>query len=193
MTSGLIDRVSRHSRAMIESDYLLDQERDCPLLVGCYDLLSRICVHLKRSSSNDNCSSCPSSSSVDTSETSSGATCNSEPSTAQAHMLSLLSSSEAAGVVGALYAAIALTSASSSMSFSSSSGNTGGATGQRGGSSASPTPSHQQAGPSAPAKSLAWKGLKLLRSIAELDLQKLQVRSHKAITASYGSSSKGNA
>ncbi|XP_003424996.1 S phase cyclin A-associated protein in the endoplasmic reticulum [Nasonia vitripennis] len=171
MTSGLIDRVSRHSRAMIESDYLLDQERDCLLLVGCYDLLFRICVHLKRSG-NDNNGSLPSS--ADTSETSTSATCNSEPSTAQAHLLNLLGSSEAAGVVGALYAAIALTSASSSMSFSSSSGNTCSAAGQRGGSSGSPTPSHQQAGPSATAKSLAWKGLKLLRSIAELDLQKLQ-------------------
>lgn len=169
MTSGLIDRVSRHSRAMIESDFLLDQERDCPLLVGCYDLLARICAHLKRSPSSGDSTA----SSADTSETNISCA-TSEPSTAQAHLLSLLSSSEAAGVVGALYAAIALTSSVTVGSSAGTTGPGGGAAAQRGASSASPTPS-SQAGPSSAVKSLAWRGLKLLRNIAELDLQRVQV------------------
>ncbi|KAJ8667445.1 hypothetical protein QAD02_009108, partial [Eretmocerus hayati] len=168
MTSGLIDRICRHSRAMIETDYLVEQERDCPLLVASYDLLYRICINLKRTNTHHH-----SSQSVhDVSSIASGETCesnnsssvtivttngnngNSEPSSAQAHLLTLLSATEGAGVVGALYAAVALTSA----------------TNQKGGSS--PTPS--QSGLSNAAKSLTWRGLRLLRSIAELDLNKLQ-------------------
>lgn len=158
MTNGLIDRISRHSQALIESDYLLDQDHDCPLLVASYDLLSRLCVQLKRvtvvsPSSHDN-------SSVASGEMSenSSATTVIEPSSAQAHLLSLLGSTEAAGVVGALYAAIALPSSTS----------------QRAGtSSTSPTPN--QMAPSTASRNLAWRGLGLLRNVAELDLQKLQV------------------
>lgn len=151
MTSGLIERVGRHSRAMIESDYLLDQEREFPLLVASYDLLSRICTHLKlRASSPSN-----NNQSLDGSSVASGETSESnnpvEPSSAQAHLLSLLSTTEAAGVVGALYVVTALAN-------------------QKNGSS-SPTPS----GPSIAAKNLVCRGLKLLRNLAELDLPKLQV------------------
>lgn len=159
MTSGLIERISRHSRAMIESDYLLDQDREFPLLVASYDLLSRICTHLNQR--NNNFSSPNNNQSLDGSSVASGETTesnnpvvSSEPSSAQAHLLSLLSSTEAAGVVGALYVVIAVANQK----------NPGGAS--------SPTPS----GPSNAAKNLICKGLRLLRNLAELDLPKLQVR-----------------
>ena len=150
MTSGLIERLSRHSRAMIESDYLVEQDRESPLLIAAYEFLAKLCLQIRHKCQssgsflvNDGCS-------VASGETSAeSTTCNSEPSTTKAHLISLLSNSEAAGVVGAMYAAVALG-------------------GQK--SSSSPVPGQMLA-----AKMLAWKGLKLLRNVAELDLQKLQV------------------
>ena len=159
MTSGLIERVSRHSRASIESDFWLEQDRESPLLVSSYDLLSRICVHLRRQLVD-----VPSPDSPDSSATTTTTT-ELSPPTARAHLLSLLGASEAAGVVGALYAAIALPGGSS--------GSASGSTGQQK-TAASPTPS--QPGLTAPVKSLAVKGLALLRNLAELDLPTLQVR-----------------
>lgn len=138
---GLVDRVSRHSRALIETDFFLDQERDSTLLLASYDLMSRICCHLKRVFKQDEI-------------THSGENNSSEQSAAENHLLSCLVSTEAAGVIGSLYAAIALTSQN-----------------QKG---SSPTPN--QIGPLPPTKALASQGLKLLRSIAELDLTKLQVK-----------------
>lgn len=139
---GLVDRISRHSRALIETDFFLDQDRDSPLLLASYDLLSRICCHLKRVGNQE-------------AVTHHGENGNnsSEQSAAEAHLLSSLSSTEAAGALGALYAAIALNSQNNKGS--------------------SPTP--QQAGQSSSAKNLASRGLRLLRSIAELDQRKLQV------------------
>ncbi|XP_051173841.1 S phase cyclin A-associated protein in the endoplasmic reticulum [Leptopilina boulardi] len=136
---GLVDRVSRHSRALIETDFFLDQERDSTLLLASYDLMSRICCHLKRVFKQDEI-------------THSGENNSSEQSAAENHLISCLVSTEAAGVIGSLYAAIALTSQN-----------------QKG---SSPTPN--QIGPLPPTKALASQGLKLLRSIAELDLTKLQ-------------------
>lgn len=140
---GLVDRVSRHSRALIETDFFLDQERDSPLLLASYDLMSRICCHLKRVGKQEEL--------IHYSGENNGN--SSEQSAAEAHLISSLVSTEAAGAVGSLYAAIALTSQN-----------------QKG---SSPTPN--QIGPSSSTKALATQGLKLLRSIAELDLAKLQV------------------
>lgn len=139
---GLVDRVSRHSRALIETDFFLDQERDSPLLLASYDLMSRICCHLKRVGKQEEL--------IHYSGENNGN--SSEQSAAEAHLISSLVSTEAAGAVGSLYAAIALTSQN-----------------QKG---SSPTPN--QIGPSSSTKALATQGLKLLRSIAELDLAKLQ-------------------
>ncbi|XP_033215642.1 S phase cyclin A-associated protein in the endoplasmic reticulum isoform X2 [Belonocnema kinseyi] len=138
---GLVDRISRHSRALIETDFFLDQDRDSPLLLASYDLLSRICCHLKRVGNQE-------------AVTHHGENGNnsSEQSVAEAHLLSSLSLTEAAGALGALYAAIALASQNNKGS--------------------SPTP--QQAGQTSSAKNLAIRGLRLLRSIAELDQRKLQ-------------------
>ncbi|XP_058809085.1 S phase cyclin A-associated protein in the endoplasmic reticulum isoform X1 [Phymastichus coffea] len=157
MTSGLVERVSRHSRAMIESDFLLEPERECPLLTASYDLLSRVCAHLRRA---PGATAVPThdGSSVASNEAASegnGAAASqpcAEPSSAQAHLLGLLSSTEAAGVIGALYASVALAALAKPATSPSS-------------------PVQPQGGP---AKSLASKGLKLLRCMAELDLQKLQ-------------------
>lgn len=161
MTSGLIERVSRHSRAMIESDFLLEQDRDCPLLVASYDLLSRICTHLRRSASQSTIihdgSSIASGETTSESTNNNQTTMNIEPSSAQAHLLSLLSSTEAAGVIGALYSSIALSSPKNNAT----------------------SPTQCQSGA---VKNLAAKGLRLLRCVAELDLQKLQVSIYISIT-----------
>ncbi|XP_014222785.1 S phase cyclin A-associated protein in the endoplasmic reticulum isoform X1 [Trichogramma pretiosum] len=188
MTSGFIERVSRHSRAMIELDYLIEQDRDCPLICGAYDLLARICYQLRQgqlqnSSNNHQQHSSSSRSSAggapsnDASSTASGETTSNmsnndgsgnqqaESSTIRAHFLSLMSSSEAAGALGAMYAAVALSSACQPKGSASSSGSVGVAATS---TSSSPVPTANSA------KNLALKGLTLLRHLAELDLHKLQ-------------------
>lgn len=149
MMGGLIERVHRHSQALIETDYFLEQEKEAAILVSAYDLLCRICYFLKRA----NCSETTTNGEVTSNGNNNNA--NGEQSTTEAHLLGYLFSTEAAGAIGTLYAAIALTSQS-----------------QKG---ALPTPN--QIGPSTPARLLAARALKLLRMIAELDLNKLQVKS----------------
>lgn len=163
MTSGLIERLSRHSRALIESDYLLqmDQDRDCSLLINSYDLLGRIGNQLKRPNVGQTITTItPDTEGIEQSS-----------SVARAHFLNQLETSEAAGSIGSLYATVALTN-SSTTATGSCSNNSQKLTGS---SSNSPTPS-QQFGLSINARALTYSGLKLLRSIAELDLNKFQVR-----------------
>lgn len=135
-----MDRVSRHSQALIETDFFLDQEHESPLLVSSFDLLARICGHLKRSVDQDN---------VSVHGEGGG---NAEQTSSEAHLLSTLSATEASGAIGALYAAVALTPQN-----------------QKG---ASPTPNQTF---TTAVRTLAGRGLKLLKSIAELDLRTLQV------------------
>lgn len=91
-----MDRVSRHSRALIETDFFLDQEHESLLLVSSFDLLARICGHLKRSVDQDNVSV-------------HGEGNNVEQTSNESHLLSTLSATEASGAIGALYAAVAFT------------------------------------------------------------------------------------
>lgn len=143
VAGGLVDRVSRHSQALIETDFLLDQERESPLLVSSYDLLARLCRHLRRSADRQ-----------DNAGGGGGGGGEEQTSSSESHLLSSLSATEASGAIGALYAAVALTPQN-----------------QKG---SSPTPGQTLA---TPARNLASRGLKLLRSIAELDLRTLQVGS----------------
>ena len=144
VTGGLVDRISRHVRALIETDFFLEPERESPLLLASYDLLGRIVSHLKRvTPENGQSSICNGNESIVMEQT----------TTAESHLLSSLASSEAAGAIGALYAIFALTSHTQKCS--------------------SPTPN--QSGTSSFAKILAVKTLRLLRTIAELDLRTLQV------------------
>lgn len=142
VAGGLVDRVSRHSRALIETDFFLDQEHESPLLVSSFDLLARICGHLKRSVDQDSVN-----------VHGEGGSSNVEQTSNESHLLSTLSATEASGAIGALYAAVALTPPN-----------------QKG---TSPTPNHTFA---TPVRTLANHGLRLLKSIAELDLRILQVR-----------------
>ncbi|XP_018304475.1 S phase cyclin A-associated protein in the endoplasmic reticulum [Mycetomoellerius zeteki] len=139
VAGSLVDRVSRHSRALIETDFFLDQEHESPLLVSSYDLLARICSHLRRSVDQDTVSV--------HGESSSGV----EQTSNESHLLSTLSTTEASSAIGALYAAVAYTPQN-----------------QKG---ASPTPNQTF---TAAVRTLASHGLKLLKSIAELDLRTLQ-------------------
>lgn len=142
VAGGLVDRVSRHSRALIETDFFVDQDHESPLLISSYDLLFRICSHLKKSTdqeagnvyeNNNNNNSI-------------------EQTSVESHLLSILSSTEAAGAIGALYAAVALTPQN-----------------QKG---SSPTPN--QTTMSQSTRFLIVRCLRLLKSIAGLNLQKLQ-------------------
>lgn len=135
-----MDRVSRHSQALIETDFFLDQEHESPLLVSSYDLLARICIHLRRSVDQDTVNV--------HGEGSSGV----EQTSNESHLLSTLSTTEASSAIGALYAAVAYTPQN-----------------QKG---ASPTPNQTF---TTAVRILASRGLKLLKSIAELDLRTLQV------------------
>ncbi|XP_008554539.1 S phase cyclin A-associated protein in the endoplasmic reticulum [Microplitis demolitor] len=137
VTGGLVDRVTRHNRALIESDYLLDQEHESPLLLASYDLLHRLTCHLKRVNSNN--------------DNSNSVNHESEQSTAESHLLGCLETTEAAGAIGCLYATFALAHQKC----------------------ASPTPG-QTSCSSSSAKLLASRTLKLLKSIAQVDLQTLQ-------------------
>jgi len=144
VAGGLVDRVSRHSRALIETDFFLDQEHESPLLVSSYDLIARICGHLRRSADQD---------SVNGEGGGGGGGSNVEQTSNESHLLSTLSATEASGAIGALYAAVAFTPQN-----------------QKGG--ASPTPNHTF---TTSVRTLASRGLKLLKSIAKLDLRTLQV------------------
>lgn len=136
-----MDRVSRHSWALIETDFFLDQEHESPLLVASYDLLARICSHLRRSVDQDAVSvHGESGSSV-------------EHTSNESHLLSTLSTTEASSAISVLYAAVAYTPQNQK--------------------STSPTPSQTF---TIAVRTLATYGLKLLKSIAELDLRTLQVR-----------------
>lgn len=143
VAGGLVDRVSSHSRALIETDFFLDQEHESPLLVSSYDLIARICGHLRRSVDQD---------SVNVHGEGGGGN-NVEQTSNESHLLSTLSSSEASGAIGALYAAVAFTPQN-----------------QKGGTS--PTPNHTF---TTAVRMLASRGLKLLKSVAQLDLRTLQV------------------
>lgn len=145
VAGGLVDRVSRHSRALIETDFFLDQEHESPLLVSSYDLIARICGHLRRSTDQD---------SVNVHGEGGGGGSNVEQTSNESHLLSTLSATEASGAIGALYAAVAFTQNQN----------------QKGGTS--PTPNHTF---TTAVRMLASRGLKLLKSIAELDLRTLQV------------------
>lgn len=138
-----MDRVSHHSRALIETDFFLDQEHESPMLVSSYDLLARICSHLRRSVDQDTVS-------VHGEGGSGGGV---EQTSNESHLLSTLSTTEASSAIGALYAAVAYTPQN-----------------QKG---ASPTPNQTF---TTAVRTLASRGLKLLKSIAELDLRTLQVR-----------------
>ncbi|XP_034948726.1 S phase cyclin A-associated protein in the endoplasmic reticulum [Chelonus insularis] len=94
VTGGLIDRITRHNRALIEADYLLDQDHESPLLLASYDLLHRLTYHQRRLNSHEN------SNPISHSE--------SEQTNAESHLLGCLESTEAAGAVGCLYATFAL-------------------------------------------------------------------------------------
>ncbi|XP_015603635.1 S phase cyclin A-associated protein in the endoplasmic reticulum [Cephus cinctus] len=133
VSGGMVERVHGHSRAAVETDYLLDQDHESSLLNSSYELLSRFCIQLK----------------ADNLHAEAGA---SEQTSSRVHLLGSLSSTEAAGAVGALYAVLALTGQN-----------------QKG---VSPIPS--QTGPGSPARILASRGLTLLRTMAELDLDKVQ-------------------
>ncbi|XP_063980963.1 S phase cyclin A-associated protein in the endoplasmic reticulum isoform X1 [Diachasmimorpha longicaudata] len=90
VTGGLIDRISRHNQALIETDFFLDMEHESQLLLASYDLLHRLCIHSKRTHGNSN------------------STHDTEQTTVDSHLLGCLQSSEAAGSVGCLYATFAL-------------------------------------------------------------------------------------
>ncbi|XP_017883269.1 S phase cyclin A-associated protein in the endoplasmic reticulum [Ceratina calcarata] len=139
VAGGMVDRVFRHSHALIETDFFLDQDHESPVLSSAYDLLYRICCHLKKSTDQE--------SAVHESNN------NVEQTNVESHLLSTLSSTEAAGAIGALYAAVALPPTSQNQKGSS------------------PTPNQTV---SQSTRILIVRSLRLLKSIAGLNLQKLQ-------------------
>ncbi|CAK9811176.1 S phase cyclin A-associated protein in the endoplasmic reticulum [Anthophora plagiata] len=139
IAGGLVDRVIRHSRALIETDFFVDQDHESPVLLSSYDLLYRICCHLKKSMDQETGSVHENSNNV-------------EQTSFESHLLSTLCSTEAAGAIGALYTAIALTPQN-----------------QKG---SSPTPNQTTLSQST--RILVVRSLRLLKSIAGLNLQKLQ-------------------
>lgn len=136
-----MDRVSRHSRALIETDFFIEQDYESPLLISAYDLLFRICCHLRKSTDQEI---------GNVHENNNNSV---EQTSVESHLLSTLTSTEAAGAIGALYAAVALTPQN-----------------QKG---ASPTPN--QSTMSQSTRILVVRSLRLLRSIAGLNLLRLQV------------------
>ncbi|XP_054009571.1 S phase cyclin A-associated protein in the endoplasmic reticulum isoform X2 [Hylaeus anthracinus] len=139
VAGGLVDRVSRHSRALIEAEFFVDQDHESPLLISSYDLLFRICSHLKKPPDQESGSVHENNNSV-------------EQTIVESHLLATLSSTEAAGAIGALYAAVALTPQN-----------------QKG---SSPTPNQTTMPQST--RVLIVKCLRLLKSIAGLNLLRLQ-------------------
>lgn len=140
-----MDRVARHSRALIETDFFIDQDHESLLLISSYNLIFRICWHLRKSTDQEI-------GSIHENGTNNN---NVEQTSVESHLLSTLSSTEAAGAIGALYAAAALT-----------------AQNQKG---SSPTPN--QTTMSQSTRTLIVRSLRLLKSIAGLNLQRLQVSS----------------
>ncbi|XP_011298374.1 S phase cyclin A-associated protein in the endoplasmic reticulum isoform X1 [Fopius arisanus] len=132
VTGGLIERITRHHRALIETDFFLDQEHESQIILSSYDLLHRLCIHLKRNQDYSNSNH------------------ESEQITVDSHLLGCLLASEAAGTVGCLYATFALPHQKCS----------------------SPTPGQSQF--TSYGRLLALRGLKLLRTIGQVDLQTLQ-------------------
>ncbi|XP_012144085.1 short spindle 3 isoform X2 [Megachile rotundata] len=139
VAGGLVDRIYRHSRALIETDFFVDQDHESPVLISAYDLLFRICCHLKKSTDQEIGNVHENNNNV-------------EQTSVESHLLSTLSMTEAAGAIGALYAAVALTPQN-----------------QKG---SSPTP--HQTTMSQSTRILVVRSLRLLKSIAGLNLQKLQ-------------------
>ncbi|KOX69094.1 S phase cyclin A-associated protein in the endoplasmic reticulum [Melipona quadrifasciata] len=140
VAGGLIDRVFRHSRALIETDFFVDQDHESPVLLSSYDLLYRICCHLKKSTDQE------------AGSVHEGNNNNVEQTNVESHILSTLASTEAAGAIGALYAAVTLTPQN-----------------QKG---SSPTPN--QITVSQSMRILIVRSLRLLKSTAGLNIQKLQ-------------------
>ncbi|XP_076294606.1 short spindle 3 isoform X3 [Lasioglossum baleicum] len=145
VAGGLVDRVSRHSRALVETDFFVDQDHESPLLMSSYDLLFRMCCHLKKSTDQET-------SSVLENNNNNNNGNNVEQTSVESHLLSTLSSTEVAGAIGALYAAVALVPQN-----------------QKG---SSPTPNQTTMTQST--RILVVRCLRLLKSIAELNLQRLQ-------------------
>ncbi|KAG7198876.1 hypothetical protein KM043_015702 [Ampulex compressa] len=144
VAGGLIESVSRHKRALIETDFFLDQEHESLLLVSSFELLSRICKTLGKNGDQEN--------SVQQRGIHTESN-NIDQTSSKSHLLSSFLSTEAAGTIGALYAAVALTPQNQKAS--------------------SPTPN--QTTLTATTRTLVVRGVTLLRSIAELDLDTLQL------------------
>ncbi|XP_033332694.2 short spindle 3 isoform X1 [Megalopta genalis] len=144
VAGGLIDRVSRHSRALVETDFFVDQDHESPLVISSYDLIFRMCCHLKKSTDQD-AGSVPENNNNNNNS-------NVEQTSVESHLLSTLSSTEVAGAIGALYAAVALIPQN-----------------QKG---SSPTPNQTTMTQST--RILVVRCIRLLKSIAELNLQRLQ-------------------
>ncbi|KAK0168683.1 hypothetical protein PV327_002459 [Microctonus hyperodae] len=94
VTGGLIERVSRHCGALIETDFFLDHEHESSLLLASYDLLYRLGCHIKQISIHNN-SNLTSRNEV-------------EQTNVESHFIGSLEMSEVAGAVGCLYATFAL-------------------------------------------------------------------------------------
>ncbi|XP_043514347.1 S phase cyclin A-associated protein in the endoplasmic reticulum-like isoform X2 [Frieseomelitta varia] len=118
----------------------MDQDHESPVLLSSYDLLCRICCHLKKSTDQE------------AGSVHEGNNNNVEQTNVESHILSTLASTEAAGAIGALYAAVALTPQN-----------------QKG---SSPTPN--QITVSQSMRILIVRSLRLLKSTAGLNIQKLQ-------------------
>ncbi|KZC12043.1 PREDICTED: S phase cyclin A-associated protein in the endoplasmic reticulum [Dufourea novaeangliae] len=139
VAGGLVDRVLGHSRALIETDFFVDQDHESTLLISSYDLLFRMCCHLKKSPNQETGGAHENNNNV-------------EQTSVESHLLSTVSSTEAAGAIGGLYAAVALIPQN-----------------QKG---LSPTPN--QTTMSQSTRILVVRCLRLLKSIAEVNLQRLQ-------------------
>ncbi|XP_046428516.1 S phase cyclin A-associated protein in the endoplasmic reticulum-like [Neodiprion fabricii] len=96
VAGGLVERVSRQSRSLIETDAFQDQDYEAPLMVASFELLSRVCYHLSRCSGQEH--------------NAQGAEGGGpgEQTSARNHLLGSLAATEGAGAVGVLYAALVL-------------------------------------------------------------------------------------
>lgn len=146
VAGGLVERVSRHSRSLVENDVLQDQDNEVPLMVASFELLSKVCCHLNRISLvQDHVQGVGASESVSTNA--------GEQTSARNHLLGSLAATEGAGAVGVLYAALVLPGCNPQKS-------------------SSPTPN--QTVLSTASRNIAFQGLNLLKNFAEMDLPKLQ-------------------
>lgn len=157
VAGGLVERVSRHSRSLVESEVFQEQENnEAPLMVASFELLSRVCCHLNRISGlhisiqQDNQSQGASDQSTN---------CNNASvelqTSARNHLLGSLANTEGAGAVGVLYAALVLPGHNNQQK------------------SSSPTPN--QTSISTAYRNIAFQALNLMKNFAEMDLPKLQV------------------